>query len=124
MKLHLKIKELRREKNLSQEDLANLSGVRQGLISHYERGSRQPGIENMQKIARALGVSLDVFADYEVWASGPSAPMETIYNKEDHEIMTAWKALSPEQKNLTKKLIEQMIDNSQNESMVKKKRIA
>jgi transcriptional regulator with XRE-family HTH domain len=45
---------------LSQEDLADRSGIDRTYISGVERGVRNPTLDVMQRIARGLGVDLDV----------------------------------------------------------------
>lgn len=45
---------------LSQEELAARAGIDRTYISGVERGIRNPTLEVMQRIARALGADLDV----------------------------------------------------------------
>jgi transcriptional regulator with XRE-family HTH domain len=45
---------------LSQEELADRSGLDRTYISGIERGRRNPTIKILQKVADALGVNLDV----------------------------------------------------------------
>lgn len=52
----------RKEKNLSQGGLEERSGISQSHISCLERGVKQPTLIVAQKLARALGVSLDDLA--------------------------------------------------------------
>ena len=49
---------IRREKGMSQGQLAKAVGVSQGLISTYETGANTPGPEVLQAIANALGVQV------------------------------------------------------------------
>lgn len=56
-----KIKEMRNAAGLTQSQLAQLSGVAPITIRQYETGKRQPRIEQLQKIAKALKVSVAVF---------------------------------------------------------------
>ena len=56
-----KLKELRQGKGLSQAGLAAASGVPVGTIRDYEQGKREPLLSNAQRLARALGASLDTF---------------------------------------------------------------
>lgn len=51
------LKAWRAERGVSQQELADLSGLSAGLIGLIETGRRQPGPANLISIARALGVS-------------------------------------------------------------------
>lgn len=53
-----RIRELRKEKGMTQQDLAQKIGVKRAVISKYESGSIEPSLTQLQKIADALGVSL------------------------------------------------------------------
>jgi transcriptional regulator with XRE-family HTH domain len=50
------LQELRRERRLSQEKLAELSDSTQGYISHLENGKNSPSLSMLFGIAAALGV--------------------------------------------------------------------
>jgi len=50
----------RKEKNLSQKDLAELIGTRQSNISRLERGNYNPSLDFLKKIAHAIGKELEV----------------------------------------------------------------
>lgn len=51
------LRETRRQTNVSQDDLARLSGVDRSAISNYERGRREPNLRTIVKLARAMNVS-------------------------------------------------------------------
>lgn len=53
-----KIRKIRRKKKISQEQLAFESDLHRTYISDIERGSRNVSIKNIEKIAKALKVSL------------------------------------------------------------------
>lgn len=46
----------RKEAGLTQERLGELTGLDRGYISGVERGVRNPAIQNIEKIAKALKV--------------------------------------------------------------------
>lgn len=51
--------ELRKKMGLSQQELADAAGVTQASISNYESGKQIPSVNTADKIASALGVSLN-----------------------------------------------------------------
>ena len=53
------IQQLRHEKKLSQRVVAQELGISQALLSHYEKGVRQPKLDFVRKIAGYYGVSAD-----------------------------------------------------------------
>ena len=53
-----RIRELRRRKRLSQEQLAARADLHWTYVSGIERGVRDPGLRTMARLATALGVSL------------------------------------------------------------------
>ena len=48
---------IRREKGLTQEQLADLCGLSQQYLSGLERGHRNPTVTTLFEIASALGIS-------------------------------------------------------------------
>lgn len=55
----LKIRELRKQRGLSQQDLAAVLNVSQQCISYYETGKRKPDLLDAKRIADALGCKID-----------------------------------------------------------------
>jgi transcriptional regulator with XRE-family HTH domain len=53
----LRLRELRHERRLSQKQMAEILGVKQTLISRYERGVNYPTIPRLYKIAESLKIS-------------------------------------------------------------------
>ena len=45
--------------NMTQSELAILLGVTVATISNYERGEREPSIDNLKKMAEIFGVTVD-----------------------------------------------------------------
>ena len=62
-----RIKELRLQKNLSQEKLANLAEVDRTYMTSVENGRRNISILNIEKISLALGLSVQEFFDSELF---------------------------------------------------------
>ena len=60
-----KINKIRKEKKLSQIEVADAVGVSRDAISKYERDDIIPSVENAKKIAKVLNVSLDYLVSDE-----------------------------------------------------------
>ena len=52
------LRKARREKRLSQEDLAELANLHRTYVGSVERAERNVSIDNMQRLAAAVGVTL------------------------------------------------------------------
>ena len=63
MEFGKKLKQLRLEKGLTQVELAEKSGVSQGVITNYERGFRTPTLQKAIFIAKALNVPVEEFGN-------------------------------------------------------------
>ncbi len=50
---------LRREKGVSQREAASALGISQALLSHYEKGVREPGLVFLSQACEYYGVSAD-----------------------------------------------------------------
>ncbi|TLS35057.1 helix-turn-helix transcriptional regulator [Pseudalkalibacillus caeni] len=66
MALVTKIKEYRARKDMTQEELAAIVGIRRETISHLEKGKYNPSLKLAHDIAKALGGTIDelfIFTD-------------------------------------------------------------
>ncbi|MEK7075605.1 MAG: helix-turn-helix transcriptional regulator [Patescibacteria group bacterium] len=57
------VKKVRTEKKMSQGDVAKILGVHPTYISGIERGIRNMSLKNIEKLAKALGVSINKLID-------------------------------------------------------------
>lgn len=53
-----RIRTLRKERGLSQEQLAELTGFHRNYIGMIERGERNPSLTNIEVFAKTFGMSL------------------------------------------------------------------
>lgn len=58
-RLSERLKEIRKEKKLTQQELAEKAGLHLTYVGHLELGKYHPTVFVMWKISRALGVSMN-----------------------------------------------------------------
>ena len=81
-----KLKTLRKEKGLKQQDLAEMLNVTDGTVSNWEKGSSQPDNNALTKLSEIFDVSIDYLLDkseyrnndevYVAYAKKNEAPIE------------------------------------------------
>lgn len=59
-----RIKQLRLERRMTQEELAKHLGIKQQTISSYESGVNRPDIDTLGKLAEFFGVSVDYIGGF------------------------------------------------------------
>ena len=59
------LKELRKKKGLSQQDLANLLNVSKQTVSNWENDNIQPSIEMLVRLSKIFGVTTDYLLGLE-----------------------------------------------------------
>lgn len=55
----MRIRQFRKDKRLTQAELAQRVGISTSFMGHIERGTRIPSIETLVRLSESLGVSLD-----------------------------------------------------------------
>lgn len=84
-----RIKDLKKEKDLSNESLSALSGVPKGTLAKIlGNGTKDPQISSIIKIAQALGVS----ADYLVYGEVQSSALDL--SPDEHQLLTGYRSLN------------------------------
>jgi transcriptional regulator with XRE-family HTH domain len=67
-----RIRELRIDQDLTQEDLADRADVHRAVVGFIERGEREPGVSLVWRLAEGLGVSMaELMAGIEDSVPGP-----------------------------------------------------
>lgn len=97
-----KVRELRKERGLSQEDLGELSGFHFSYIGGLERGERNVSLENLAKVAETLGVDIGELFGYVHEYDKPLTEKEKVLqeafflllNRDEKEIQMAVNVLS------------------------------
>ncbi len=69
------IRELRKEKGISQQELAKLCGVHQTAVSQWEKGRTMPDRNSLQLLSRIFGVTVDKLLGAESTAAENKIPV-------------------------------------------------
>lgn len=77
-KFHLRLRELRNSRKLSQQELADLLGISKSSINMYERGEREPGLDALEAMADFFNVDMD-------YLMGKTSEIKTFDDKFDIE---------------------------------------
>jgi CheY-like chemotaxis protein len=72
------IKSERSQLGISQEELAYRAGLHRTYISDLERGARNPSIESVEKLARALQISVAGLFQKTIGGNGVKQPVEIL----------------------------------------------
>ena len=71
---------LRHEKKINQRTAAADFGISQALLSHYENGLREPGLEFVVKAAKYYGVTTDYLLGRSMDRDGASITVEELHD--------------------------------------------
>ena len=76
----IRLKEVRKTRKLTQQELAAKTGIPVTSIAHFESGSRKPSLENFYKLIVVLNVSADYILgrSEKMSASGVDPIMNTL----------------------------------------------
>ena len=87
--------ELRKTKNVTQEDVAKFLGVTRPAYTAYEAGRRQPDYKILQKLALYFGVTTDYLLGHSdtLNSNNPNEKIKAAINN-DPELTEFWKELS------------------------------
>lgn len=103
-KFGAKLKALRLERELSQEELAFQCNMQASHIGQLERGQKNPTLDTMAKIARGLDMSLPELLTFDSEKNGRE------YNKVVGKINAYLAVLNPKQQEQVLAIIKTFID--------------
>ena len=96
----------RKERHISQKQAANDLGISQALLSHYEKGIRECGLNFLVKIADYYNVSCDYLLGRTPEPGGKNITIEDIPDDDGHNKM---KMPSPEIINFNRRIVNNSI---------------
>lgn len=80
-----KIKRLRTQENMTQEELAQRLGVARATVASWEINRREPDYATLRKIASIFGVTIDYLLNHENQVARVDAAL-----KDDPELLEFW----------------------------------
>lgn len=101
----VRFKELRIQKNLSQEDLGKMVGIHPNHLSRYERGLSKPSAQTLEKLADTFGVS----SDYLISGTIADKAKNALSDKELLNIFQDLEKLKEEDQNFVKLVIKRLV---------------
>ncbi len=85
-----KLKQLRKEKNLSQAEIAKILNVHQTAVSQWEQGRTTPDMQTLIKIADYFQVTVDYLLGQT--SEKKSLTNETILNAHEEKVILAYRS--------------------------------
>ncbi len=109
MSIRDRLIDLRRERNLTQQEMADAIGVHVNQIRRYEAGATQPSLDALKKIALSMNVTIDslVFGEGE---RDPSDDLRLQFEAVSH--------MPEDEKRIVKALLEGMIVKYQTRQLI------
>lgn len=83
------LRELRKEQGLTQDQLANLLGIKRSLVGAYEEGRAEPPVQNLKNISKVFGVSVDDFISKKIRAKKGINPLTGQIQESDADFQGA-----------------------------------
>ena len=114
-----RLKEARKEKGLSQADLAKILGIGTSTVSGYETGTRDPSMSALNQIMQALGVDANFIFQDEIAGNPSTGP---VLSEEEQELLDGYHALNSANKNLLLRTMHYLIDSEELEIVLRKVR--
>lgn len=123
-----RLRALRKEKKLSQEELARLVDSTKPTISNYENEHSTPPTEMLVKLAKKLNTTTDYLLGITDNPNPPNdklskheiAELRRIANDSNIKLMVDGKCLDPEDEKLARNLIRAIVDRASGNNDIKK----
>ena len=110
-----RLRDLRKQKNLSQTELGQLAGLHYTHIGRFERGSSRPSGDTLKRLSDALGVTSDYLLEGNVNEAAKA-------RFEDRELLKQFQEvelLPDEDKNVVKKLLDAFLTKKQLQALAR-----
>lgn len=108
------VRRIRKERGLTQDQLAELAEIDRASLSLIETGRRTPGIETLQKLADALGIEVADFfprAQPDLFATAPALTLTAMWRATPEQRRRALGAASDAEVSAYRQSIDRALDN-------------
>ncbi len=110
-----KLRDLRKQSKLTQDELANKVGLHGRHIGKYENGQVMPNTDTLIRIAKVLDVSLDYLV-----LDAESPKLDTILDKDILLYLQELSKMDPKDKDVIKSLLEAYVKKRKVEAILAK----
>lgn len=110
-----RLRDLRKQKNLSQTELGQLAGLHYTHIGRFERGASRPSGDTLKRLADALGVTSDYLLDGATDEAAKAKFQDRELLKQFQEV----EQLPDEDKNVVKKLLDAFLTKKQLQALAR-----
>ena len=114
------LRRLRKQDNLTQEELANKLGISKSTISMYERGEREPDFERLETIADFFNVDMNILTGYIApndlvrvvggWMTSKAAALAAGISEDELSLIYAYRRASLADKQIVDNIIERYLE--------------
>ena len=108
-----KLKELRKEKNILQKEIAEKLNIKNTTYSNWEVGVSEPDIESLKKLADFFGCSIDYLVDRED-EDGTIVISGNHLSNDETVLLDKLRQLQPVKKEIIYRYVDFLLDEQKN----------
>ncbi|MBQ9734679.1 MAG: helix-turn-helix transcriptional regulator [Clostridia bacterium] len=106
----LKLKELRKERGLTNQQMADFLGVSKGSYNYYELGKTEPSIDTLKKLADFFCVSID----YLVGSSTKNFIGTSLLTDDEKNVLKFYRGINDSDRNTVYRMLESFYQQEKN----------
>lgn len=110
--MSLRIKDLRTERHLTQQDVADATCISRSVLSQYEAGSVDPTASVISRLADYFQVSIDYLVGREDDLGNISLPSQSTPSRKERELLAIFRQMTDAQQNRFLGIGEGMIEGA------------
>lgn len=110
--MSLRIKDLRTERHLTQQDVADGTSISRSVLSQYEAGTVDPTASVISRLADYFQVSIDYLVGREDDLGNISLPSQSTPSRKERELLAIFRQMTDAQQNRFLGIGEGMIEGA------------